>query len=83
MAEKTDVTSWDAKSWPAQIWPNEGKRARWILRTHRPELIECGALTRVGKSLVVLGPGYARFLRKHIGDVDDFQSNLPNAQRAA
>jgi hypothetical protein len=29
VAEKTDVTSWDAKSWPAQIWPNEGKRIHY------------------------------------------------------
>jgi len=83
VAEKTDCASWDAKSWPTGVWPNCTKRARWILRTHRPELIECGAVSRIGKTLIILAPGYSRFLRRHVGDVPDFQSNLPNARRAA
>jgi hypothetical protein len=72
------LASWDCKLWPANVWPNDPKRALWILRTHRPELLECGALTRIGKRLVVLAPGYRRFLNRHIGDVTEFQSNLPS-----
>ena len=83
MASKSDVESWDLKSWPAAIWPNDGKRARWVLRTHRPELIECGALTRVGKQVVVLSGGYLRFLRRHVGDVIEFRSNLRSQQDRA
>jgi hypothetical protein len=80
MAQKPqtfELQSWDLQSWPLSVWPNDPKRAGWILRTYRPELLECGALTRIGKRIVVLGPGYRRFLNRHIGDVTEFQSNLP------
>jgi hypothetical protein len=87
MAQKTtpaaDLQSWDLPTWPANIWPNSPKRAAWILRTHRSDLLECGALSRIGKRLVVLGPGYRRFLNRHIGDVVGFESNLPTRQPAS
>jgi len=40
-------------------------------------LIAAGALSRVGKTLLVVGKGYGRFLAKRAACVDSFQSNNP------
>ena len=69
--------SWDLNSWPAAVWPCNGERARWVLRAYRTELIEEGALSRAGKTLIVLGRGYGRWLDRRISRVPDFQSNNP------
>ena len=54
--------SWLASKWPSHVAPREQRRADYIIREYRRELIACGALTRVGKNLMVLGLGYAHFL---------------------
>lgn len=70
--------SWSLSTWPAAVWPNEPRRARWVLRSHRSELMEAGALSRSGKTLIVLGRGYARWLSRRVVNVADFESNNPN-----
>jgi hypothetical protein len=73
--------SWDLKSWP-QIWPNDGKRAKWVLRAYRNELVAEGALSRAGKTIIVLGKGYSRWLSKRTSHVHSFQSNNPEIRRS-
>jgi hypothetical protein len=70
--------SWDRKSWPKEVWPGDQKRAGWVLRAYRNELIAEGALTRAGKTLIVLGRGYSKWLAKRAAHVADFESNNPN-----
>ena len=65
--------SWTFATWPKDIYPNEGSRGRHVCRAHRNELIGEGALTRVGKELVVLGAGYIRWLAKQAPRVLDFE----------
>jgi hypothetical protein len=69
--------SWGLATWPPGVWPNKSEPARWVLRANRRELIASGALARTGKSLVVLGRGYARWLSQRAAEVEDYQSNNP------
>jgi hypothetical protein len=57
--------SWPLNDWPSGVYPNRASSGRYLVRTHRDALIACGALTRIGRELVVLGEGYARFLARH------------------
>ena len=79
--ESTEPHSWDFDSWPESVWPNEPDRAKWVVRSNRRELMAEGALTRVGKRVVVLGRGYSRWLSRRADRVTDFDSNLPHLRR--
>lgn len=54
--------SWDIEHWPQQVYPHTPNRGRYVVRSHKTELLNCGALTRVGRDLVVIGAAYAKFL---------------------
>ena len=70
--------SWDFDNWPHSVWPNDPDRARWVVRSNRRELMAEGALSRVGKRLVILERGYSRWLARQADRVTWFDSNLPN-----
>ncbi len=72
--------SWGIEDWPASVYPNKPSRARYIVRSHRDELVAAGALTRVGRDLVVMGAGYSAWLAKQAGRVARFDI-APNATR--
>jgi hypothetical protein len=57
--------SWDLATWPPHVWPGSADRARYVVRMHRRELHAFGGLTRIGKTLVFLGAGYAKWLRSN------------------
>jgi hypothetical protein len=61
--------SWDIEHWPANVYPHDTSRGRYLVRAYRDELILAGALTRVGRELVVLAAGYTRWLEKRKGEV--------------
>jgi hypothetical protein len=67
--------SWELDTWPSEVWPHGTKRAGWIARAYRKELIEAGALTRIGKKLVFLGAGYTRWQERRAQHVVEFTSN--------
>ena len=75
--------SWDFDNWPGAVWPNSPHRARWVVRSNRRELIAEGALSRVGKRVVILGQGYSRWLTRRADRVTEFDSNLPHLRRTA
>ncbi len=64
--------SWDLEHWPQNVYPHSESRARWLLRSHRDELLAAGALTRVGRELVVLGARYTRWLEGRAVEVPGF-----------
>jgi hypothetical protein len=64
--------SWTFATWPKDVYPNDGKRGRHVCRANKTALIAEGALSRVGRELVVLGAGYNRWLGKQAGKVLDF-----------
>jgi cobyric acid synthase len=45
--------------------------------------MECGALSRSGKSLIVIGRGYHRWLTRRAANVADYESNNPVPARCA
>lgn len=65
--------SWSLDSWPPGVWPHEKKRARYLLRTHRNELVIAGALSRVGREVIVLGTRYTEWLQKRAGYVSTYE----------
>ena len=75
--------SWDVLDWPESVWPSDSKRARWIVRAYRDQLLYHRALTRVGKRLVILGDGWGRFLAARTKDVRHFESNNNDCGRGA
>jgi hypothetical protein len=72
--------SWDLEGWPSTVFPGTPSRARYIVRTHRDELMREGALARVGRELVIFGAKYARWLEKRAADVPGFVA-APNRER--
>lgn len=69
--------SWSVTTWPKEVFPNDSDRRRWIVRAYRRELMEEGALARAGKSLIVIGRGYGRWLAKRAAHVPGYVSNNP------
>jgi hypothetical protein len=64
--------SWSINDWPVGVHPNRSSTARYLVRAHKDELLAVGALTRVGRELVILGEGYARFLARQMQTVPGF-----------
>lgn len=64
--------SWDLEHWPPEVYPGSEPRARYLCRAYRDELLAAGALTRVGRELVVLGARYARWLESRACEVPGY-----------
>ena len=75
--------SWDLEHWPADVYPHSESRARYLVRAYREELILAGALTRIGRELVVFGEGYCRWLARGAVQVPDFQVPANRKQTGA
>jgi hypothetical protein len=69
--------SWRSTEWPSTIYPCSASRAKYILRAHRDELVAAGALTRIGRDLVVLGAAYSSWLQRQSGRVSEFKPMTP------
>lgn len=74
--------SWAVADWPLHVFPNRQSAARNLVRVHRAALIECGAIERVGRTLMILGQGYALFLSRQAGRVPGYEI-APNRERPA
>jgi hypothetical protein len=75
--------SWDLEGWPPTVFPGSTSRARYIIRTHKTDLIREGALARVGRELVIFGARYARWLEKRAAEVPGYQPAPNLAARSA
>jgi hypothetical protein len=64
--------SWAIENWPAHVYPHSPGKGRYLIRSNRTKLVEAGALTRVGRDLVVMGAPYSKWLESLAGRVDDF-----------
>jgi hypothetical protein len=69
--------SWAVTDWPAEVFPHSAAKGRYIVRSHRDKLVRAGALTRIGRELVVLGGPFSKWLESQSGRVDGF-SIAPN-----
>ena len=73
MAQKTTLPhSWPISEWPADVYPNDRKKARYLVRSHKDELLREGALVRVGRELVAIGAPYSKWLQKKAAFVPDY-----------
>ncbi len=73
--------SWLVAEWPTNVVPNRQGAAKNLVRTHRQELIACGALVRIGRNLTILGEGYAQFLARKAKRVEGYVI-APNREAA-
>ena len=65
--------SWDIEHWPASVYPHTPNRGRYVVRMHRNDLMLAGALTRIGREIVVIGHAYTKWLAKKSANVTDFE----------
>jgi hypothetical protein len=71
--------SWRIPAWPASVYPGDPVRGRRLCRTHQLELVSEGALTRIGREIVVQGANYIRWMAKQSNRVlgYDVPANRP------
>jgi hypothetical protein len=72
--------SWLVSEWPAEVTPGRPSAGKNLVRTHRSELIACGALVRIGRNLTILGTGYAEFLARKAKRVEGVEGLAGAAQ---
>ena len=75
--------SWSLPRWPVGMFPNEVGAARHLIREHRMALIECGALSRVGRQLVVIGPNYVGWLMRQRDRVAGYACNANGTRQGS
>ena len=71
--------SWSLNTWPPSIYPHTRERAQYLVRAHSDSLTKAGALSRVGRELVVLGERYGRWLERQASNVPGF---VPNTSKS-
>lgn len=74
--------SWPSSHWNPDVYPNTQQKAKYLVRTYRDELLACGALTRIGRDLVVIGSAYVKWLNKHRAHVPGYEI-APNREGEA
>jgi len=65
--------SWAVARWPAHVWPGDSVKGKRFCRTFVDELTKCGALTRMGRDLVVMGGPFTAFMQRQRAAVQDFE----------
>lgn len=75
--------SWSVSQWPEEIYPGEPGKARYLVRAHRDELLQAGALVRVGRELVILGDRYQAWLARKAAAVPGFECAANRSREAA
>jgi hypothetical protein len=76
------LDSWAVKKWPPNVFPGNPSRGRRIVREHRSDLLQAGAIARVGRELVVIGARYQRWLEKQATNVPGFECAANRRQAA-
>ncbi|WP_157071726.1 hypothetical protein [Steroidobacter denitrificans] len=74
--------SWSLADWPDDVYPNDSLRARRVLRVYRKELMSCGAVSRVGRELVVFADPYIRWVKSKAERVQNFKVAANEARKA-
>ena len=73
--------SWPINSWPADIYPNDPRKARYLVRANKNDLLQHGALARVGRQLVVIGSRYDKWLQKRAAYVPGYECPANQRER--
>lgn len=64
--------SWEVESWPSGTFPGDANKGRHVVRVHRKALLAAGALTRIGRKLVIIGQPYCKWLESQKPRVADY-----------
>jgi len=78
--------SWAIEAWPQHVYPGSPGKGRYLVRCNRTSLTAAGALTRIGRDLVIIGGPYSAWLASQSSRVDSFTiapNNRPPADQAA
>ena len=75
--------SWAIGSWPSHVYPHSPGKGRYIVRCNRGALVAAGALTRVGRDLVVLGAPFTKWLESQANRVEGYEIAANRVQDAA
>jgi hypothetical protein len=70
--------SWSLVDWPPAVYPHNASKGRYLVRSNRDSLVKAGALTRIGRDLVILGAPFCRWLESQSRRVDAFPQIAPN-----
>ena len=73
--------SWAIDEWPASVCPGTASKGKYTVQPHRDALIDCGALVRVGRDLVIIGPNFAGWMARQGSRVKGYLI-APNAPQA-
>lgn len=65
--------SWDIEHWPQSVYPHTSGRARYLVRAHRDALLTAGALSRVGREIIIIGSRYSRWLELGAANVPGYE----------
>lgn len=65
--------SWSIEHWPEHVHPGTPTRARYLVRANRDSLLAAGAISRVGREIVILGGRYSRWLEKNTANVPGYE----------
>jgi hypothetical protein len=75
--------SWSVSKWPAHVWPGDSTKGKRFCRTYEDALLAVGALTRMGRDLVVMGGPFTEFMRAQAHRVGDFEVPCNRPEHAA
>lgn len=65
--------SWDIEHWPSHVYPHTPGKGRYLIRCNRTSLTEFGALTRIGRDLVILGAPFCKWLASQSHRVEKYE----------
>jgi len=77
------LTCWNIGNWPQHVFPHDPDAGRHIVRSHREELANAGALVRVNRELVVIGLPYLAWLKTRRKGVKDIEMPCNAPEHAA
>jgi hypothetical protein len=65
--------SFGVKNWPHYIYPGSPTKGRRLVRLYKRELIDAGAVSRIGRELVVFVEPFNRWMQKRGRMVADYE----------
>lgn len=65
--------SWRLKDWPTFVFPGDPKSGRHVVAANRDALVAAGALSRLGRELIVFGAPYVGWLASQAHRVADYE----------
>lgn len=72
--------SWSIATWPASVYPNTPARAKWLIRAHKQELFNAGALARPGREIIIFGRPFVAWLSRQKARVPEFDNGAARSR---